>query len=44
MLSISFTETTVRLLERIGEADYRITVGGNERVQLEALLATLAAS
>ena len=37
-------ETTVRLLERIGEADYRITVGGNERVQLEALLATLAAS
>ena len=35
--------TTVRLLERIGEADYRITAGANERVQLEALLASLAA-
>ena len=33
---------TVRLLERIGEADYRITEGGNEQVQLEALLASLA--
>ena len=33
---------TVRLLERIGEADYRITEGANERVQLEALLAELA--
>ena len=32
----------VRLLERIGEADYRITEGANERVQLEALLASLA--
>jgi replication factor C small subunit len=34
-------ETTVRLLERIGEADYRITAGANERIQLEALLASL---
>jgi replication factor C small subunit len=30
-------------MERIGEADYRITAGANERVQLEALLASLAA-
>jgi len=35
--------TTVRLMERIGEADYRITAGANERVQLEALLASLSA-
>ncbi len=35
--------TTVRLMERIGEVDYRITAGANERVQLEALLASLAA-
>jgi DNA polymerase III delta prime subunit len=34
--------TTVRLMERIGEADYRITAGANEQVQLEALLASLA--
>ncbi len=33
---------TVRLMERIGEADYRITEGANEQVQLEALLASLA--
>jgi replication factor C small subunit len=33
---------TVRLLERMGEADYRITEGANEQVQLEALLAALA--
>jgi replication factor C small subunit len=33
--------TTVRLLERMGEADYRITEGASERVQLEALLASL---
>jgi replication factor C small subunit len=32
----------VRLMERIGEADYRITSGANEQVQLEALLASLA--
>jgi replication factor C small subunit len=28
-------------MERIGEADYRITEGANEQVQLEALLASL---
>ena len=32
----------VHLLERLGEADYRITEGANERIQLEALLASLA--
>ena len=32
----------VRALDRIGEADYRITEGANERIQLEALLAALA--
>ena len=32
----------VRILERVGEADYRITQGANERVQLEAMLASLA--
>jgi len=32
----------VRLLDRVGEADYRITEGANERIQLEALLAALA--
>jgi replication factor C small subunit len=32
----------VLLMERIGEADYRITEGANEQVQLEALLASLA--
>jgi replication factor C small subunit len=35
-------EAAVRLLDRIGEADYRITRGANERIQLEALLASLA--
>ena len=33
---------TVRLLERLGEVDYRITEGANERLQLEAMLASLA--
>ncbi|WP_425498712.1 replication factor C small subunit [Haloplanus salilacus] len=33
---------TVRLMERLGEADYRITEGANEQVQLEAMLAALA--
>jgi DNA polymerase III delta prime subunit len=33
---------TVRLMDRIGEADYRITTGANEQIQLEALLASLA--
>lgn len=32
----------VDVLERIGEADYRITEGANERIQLEALLAAVA--
>jgi replication factor C small subunit len=32
----------VRVMDRIGEADYRITAGANEQVQLEALLAALA--
>ncbi|MFC7176476.1 replication factor C small subunit [Halosegnis marinus] len=32
----------VRLMDRIGEADYRITAGANEQVQLEALLASLS--
>jgi len=31
----------VRILERVGETDYRITQGANERVQLEAMLASL---
>jgi replication factor C small subunit len=35
-------EAAVRLLDRIGEADYRITSGANERIQLEALLASVA--
>ncbi|SFC24581.1 intein C-terminal splicing region/intein N-terminal splicing region [Halobiforma haloterrestris] len=33
---------TVRLLERLGEVDYRITTGANERLQLEGMLASLA--
>ncbi len=35
-------EETVRLMDRVGEVDYRITEGANERVQLEALLASLS--
>ena len=35
-------EAAVRLLDRIGETEYRITRGANERIQLEALLASLA--
>jgi len=35
-------EAAVRILERVGETDYRITQGANERVQLEAMLASLA--
>lgn len=35
-------KAAVRLLDRIGEADYRITEGANERIQLEALLAAIA--
>jgi len=29
-------------MDRVGEADYRITQGANEQVQLEAMLASLA--
>ena len=32
----------VNVMERIGEADYRISEGANERIQLEALLAAIA--
>jgi replication factor C small subunit len=35
-------EAAVRLMDRVGEADYRITSGANEQIQLEALLASLA--
>jgi len=35
-------DDAVRVLERVGEADFRITEGANERVQLEAMLASLA--
>ena len=35
-------EAAVRVMDRIGEADYRITTGANEQIQLEALLASLA--
>lgn len=34
--------TKVRLMDRIGETDYRISTGADERVQLEALLAGIA--
>ena len=36
-------EATIRLMEQIGEVDYRISVGADEQIQLEALLAGLAA-
>jgi len=32
----------VRLIDRIGEIDFRLTEGANERIQLEALLAYFA--
>ncbi|MFP4590358.1 MAG: replication factor C small subunit [Halobacteriales archaeon] len=35
-------DRAVALLERLGEVDYRIAEGANERLQLEALLAHLA--
>ncbi|MFB6308208.1 MAG: replication factor C small subunit [Haloarculaceae archaeon] len=35
-------EAAVRVLDRVGETDYRITEGANERIQLEAMLASLA--
>ncbi|MFB6152869.1 MAG: replication factor C small subunit [Halodesulfurarchaeum sp.] len=37
-------EAAVNLMDRVGEADYRIATGANERVQLEALLASIALS
>ena len=35
-------EKKIMLLERIGEADFRIVEGSNPRIQLEALLAAFA--
>jgi len=35
-------EAAVHLMDRLGEADYRISEGANEQVQLEALLAAVA--
>ena len=35
-------EAAVNLMDRLGEADYRISTGANEQVQLEALLAAIA--
>ena len=32
-------DVLVELVDRIGEADYRLTAGSNERIQIEALLA-----
>jgi replication factor C small subunit len=34
----------VELMDRIGEADYRITEGANERIQLDALIAAFCLS
>ena len=34
--------TQVRLMDSIGETDYRISTGGDERIQIEAFLAGLA--
>lgn len=36
-------EYKVRLVDRIGEADFRLVEGSNERIQIEALLAHFAA-
>ena len=35
-------ENAVVMIDRIGEADYRISEGANERIQLEALLAAIS--
>ncbi|MFB6110664.1 MAG: replication factor C small subunit [Halodesulfurarchaeum sp.] len=35
-------DAAVQLMDRLGEADYRISAGANEQVQLEALLASVA--
>ena len=34
-------KTKLKLIEKIGEYDFRLTEGANERIQLEALLASL---
>jgi replication factor C small subunit len=39
-LDVSEAEA-VAIMERLGEADYRITIGADERLQMEALLASL---
>jgi replication factor C small subunit len=39
-MDISATQK-VELMDRIGETDYRITEGANERIQLDALIASL---
>jgi replication factor C small subunit len=35
-------QATVRLMDRIGETEYRIVQGADERIQLQAMLASLA--
>ena len=35
------SRTKVELIERIGEANFRIVEGANERIQLEALVAQI---
>lgn len=36
------TEQTVKIIDDIGECDYRLTQGGHDRIQLESLLASIA--
>jgi replication factor C small subunit len=43
MLEVSLPDKLkLQLLDRIGEVDFRLTEGANERIQLEALLAYFA--
>ena len=35
-------ESAVLMIDRIGEAEYRISEGASERIQLEALLAAIS--
>jgi replication factor C small subunit len=43
MLDLDVPDTDkVRMINRIGEIDFRITEGANERIQLEALIAYMA--
>ena len=35
-------ENAVLMIDRIGEAEYRISEGASERIQLEALLAAIS--